>query len=107
MPDIPRLLTAAQLAEALGLPLETFYAQVPRLRRERGFPRPVFGRHYDSEAIAGWFARQRLEAAPFPPATPGIAPGVQGAAESPDNITAWQAELDRRVASLARAGQAA
>ena len=104
MPDIPRLLTSAQVAEALGISLPHFYRVAPQLRADRAFPRPVLGRLYDPGAIADWLARQRIEALPFPPADRREG---EGAPPPPENIPAGQAELDRRLAGLAREGRAA
>lgn len=106
MPELPRLLRPAEVAAALGVPPASFQWALGRLRRERGFPHPVLLDRYDPEAITAWFARQRIEALPFPPATRGDQGEGKGALP-PDDITAWQVELDRRLAGLVRDNRAA
>lgn len=102
MADIPRLLTTAEVAEGLGVPLTTFYRTVAYLRAARGFPVPVLSGRYDPEAVTAWLARQRTEAMPFPSAARLVHMEAEGR-----DITAWQVELDRRLDGLARDGRAA
>ena len=97
---IPRLLTAAEVAHALGVTLPAFWHALPDLRAEKGFPMPVLPRRYDPDAITAWLARQRTEAAPFPAASP---PPAEPRRPPAEDIDGWQAELDRRLAGLGRA----
>ena len=95
-----RLLTPAEIAQQLGVPLNTFRRNLPALRRDHGFPAPLpgMGGRYDPLAIATW--REAQGKAPAP-GTPAAAPG------EPDTIPDWQTKLDQRARTIAqKAGHA-
>lgn len=92
------LLTFPEVAERLGVPLNSLYRNHRVLREEHGFPAPVpgLGRRWDPQAIENWLATQRGEPVPIGQLLP------------PDTTTAevfdWQQELDRRALEMGRAG---
>jgi hypothetical protein len=72
------ILTMDETAAAVGLSYERFRKVWRRLSAERGFPAPLHGRRWDSEAVARW----RAEASrPTPaPLAPASLPAAQAAA---------------------------
>lgn len=67
---MPRLITATQVAEVLGISRRQFMARRRRLEAEHDFPRPVAGLpdRWDPLAIDAWLASQRPAAPPAPSA---------------------------------------
>ena len=90
------LITLADIAEQLGVSLQTFYRNMSSLRA-CGFPRPVpgCGRRYDPQAVADWLARQRP--ANVDTAEPPTVVPPPGNLPAPEDIAGWQSELTRRL----------
>jgi hypothetical protein len=87
------LITFAQVAERLGVPLERLYRVHRTLREEHGFPRHVPGlsRLWDPQAIDAWLARQRGES---------ISVGGTAEREAGQQLDDWAAVLDQRAAAM-------
>lgn len=88
------LLTPAEAAARLGVPLRQFQRKVAGLRRDHGFPLPLpgMGGRYDPLAIDAW--RRRQAGLDAPAATAG----------DDAELAAWQARLDARSGQIGRTG---
>jgi predicted DNA-binding transcriptional regulator AlpA len=99
-----KLITAAEVAAALGVTVEKFYRCHTELREQHNFPKPVpgFGRLWDPKAIENWLASLRGEAVSIG----GITERQQAlqADRQEAVVLDWQAELDARAARMGGVG---
>lgn len=91
MQPAPIALTATQVAQLLGITVETFYRRVTALKRDHGFPPPLPGsRRYSAAAVRAWVDRGGT-----PPPPP--APELEG------EVAACEARLLSRARTMGEA----